>query len=77
MRLFSAVLVVAVASWAAAELWIEAYGSGAPYFGRMTNMDKWTDSWPEICLLGGGATLVAWGIAPRRRTAARGGRKAR
>ncbi|WP_202815324.1 hypothetical protein [Aureimonas sp. AU12] len=27
---------------------IGAYGSGAPYYGRTTNMDKWTDPLPWL-----------------------------
>lgn len=27
---------------------IEAYGSGAPYYSRTTNMDKWSDPVPGL-----------------------------
>lgn len=27
---------------------IEAYGSGAPYYSRTTNMDKWSDPLPAL-----------------------------
>jgi hypothetical protein len=27
---------------------IEAYGSGAPYYSRTTNMDKWTNPLPVL-----------------------------
>ncbi|RKP50746.1 hypothetical protein [Trinickia fusca] len=27
---------------------IEAYGSGAPYYSRTTNMDKWTNPLPIL-----------------------------
>lgn len=30
---------------------VEAYGSGPPYFGRTTNMDKWSNPLPGLLLL--------------------------
>ncbi len=30
---------------------IEAYGDGAPYYGRTTNMDKWSDPIPFLVAL--------------------------
>lgn len=29
---------------------VEAYGSGAPYYSRTTNMDKWSDPLPALYL---------------------------
>jgi hypothetical protein len=29
----------------------EAYGSGPPYYGRTTNMDKWSDPVPVLLLI--------------------------
>jgi hypothetical protein len=51
----------------------EAYGDGPPYYGRSSNMDKWTSPWPPLLALDA-CTLVACGVlalrAPRskRRT---------
>jgi hypothetical protein len=30
---------------------VDAYGSGPPYFGRTTNMDKWTSPIPYLAVL--------------------------
>ena len=42
----------------------EAYGNGAPYYSRSTNMDKWTDPLPILGALDGavrfGVVLCAW-----------------
>lgn len=29
----------------------EAYGSGSPYYGRSTNMDKWSNPLPFVALV--------------------------
>jgi hypothetical protein len=47
----------------------EAYGDGPPYYGRSTNMDKWTSPWPGLLALDA-CTLVACGalwLRARRR----------
>ena len=38
---------------------VEAYGSGPPYFGRTTNMDKWSDPLPGLLLLDALVLLIA------------------
>lgn len=38
---------------------VEAYGSGPPYFGRTTNMDKWTDPLPGLLMLDALVLLIA------------------
>jgi len=30
---------------------LDAYGSGAPYYSRTTNMDKWLDPLPALAVL--------------------------
>jgi hypothetical protein len=58
--------VLALAAWLAALTLVhaqqlnEAYGDGPPYYGRSTNMDKWTSPWPALLALDAG-TLVACG----------------
>jgi hypothetical protein len=46
----------------------EAYGDGAPYYGRTTNMDKWSSPWPALATLDAFAVaaLVAWRVGRRR-----------
>ena len=49
---------------------IEAYGSGPPYYGRTTNMDKWNNPIPSLLLLdlsyvGLQILLVYWARKPR------------
>ncbi|MBL9040042.1 MAG: hypothetical protein JNM83_00485 [Myxococcales bacterium] len=36
----------------------ESYGSGPPYFGRTTNMDKWSDPLPGLVMLDGLVLLI-------------------
>ena len=59
--------VIVTAGWIAAMELIEAYGSGPPFFGRTTNMDKWSSPWPTIGAVSAVAVLLAFLIAPRRR----------
>ncbi len=63
-----ALLVVALAYGAVlaildAALLDEAYGSGPPYYGRTTNMDKWDSPAPLLALLNGGALLFGLAVA--------------
>ncbi len=37
---------------------VEAYGSGPPYFGRTTNMDKWSSPWPGLLMIDGFVLLI-------------------
>jgi len=41
---------------------IEAYGKGAPYFGRTTNMDKWESPVPMLVMIDVGISLIS-GVA--------------
>lgn len=38
---------------------MEAYGSGPPYFGRTTNMDKWSNPLPVLLLVNSIGLIVA------------------
>ena len=68
-------LVIAVAflgyvAWFNYSLLVEAFGSGPPYFGRTTNMDKWRDPRPALAILDAIAILlVAVSIQMFRRRA--------
>ena len=56
---FLLALVIAItALWAGWGIWTEAYGSGPPYYGRTTNMDKWTSPLPTLTALGIGAFIL-------------------
>lgn len=44
----SAVTLIAVLAWANYGVIAESYGSGPPYYGRTTNMDKWTNPVPGL-----------------------------
>jgi hypothetical protein len=46
-----AVLVAATAIWFNYIYLTEAYGSGPPYYGRTTNMDKWTSPVPTLLVV--------------------------
>ncbi len=51
VRIARTILVLAflfVVVWLNAVTLIGAYGSGAPHYGRTTNMDKWTDPLPWL-----------------------------
>ncbi|OWK30966.1 hypothetical protein [Sphingomonas mucosissima] len=53
-------IVAAVAAvWISAGVLIEAYGAGPPYYGRTTNMDKWTSPWPVVAVAVVSALVVA------------------
>lgn len=58
LRWIVAIVAVAMALWLSAALLGEAYGAGPPYYGRTTNMDKWTSPWPVVVV----AIVVALSI---------------
>jgi multisubunit Na+/H+ antiporter MnhC subunit len=39
------------AVWLNVDSLAEAYGDGPPYYGRTTNMDKWSDPVPVLLVL--------------------------
>ena len=55
----SAAVVVAFLAWQSYDIVAEAYGPGPPYYGRTTNMDKWTDPLPGLAAV----DLLGLGIA--------------
>ena len=55
------VLAVAVLN---AEVYSEYFGDGPPYFGRTTNLDKWSNPLPLLALFDA-ATLVGCWLAWR------------
>ena len=61
MAAIAVTVVLVVASYHAL---IEAYGPGPPYFGRTTNMDKWSDPLPVLLLVDSIGLFVA-GILAR------------
>lgn len=73
----AAIALLAVLAWANYAVIAESYGSGPPYYGRTTNMDKWTNplpglvaiDLPGLALAGG---LGYLGLRLRRRLARRG-----
>jgi hypothetical protein len=57
------------AAWFNYAVLTEAFGSGPPYYGRTTNMDKWTNPVPAIVavdLVAVVAALLLWRFAGRR-----------
>lgn len=68
---FRAIAVMALlgtALWLNVNVLTETYGAGPPYFGRTTNMDKWSSPWPWLGPVDVVAALAILGIMrPRRR----------
>lgn len=69
----SAAMLIAVLAWANYTVIVESYGSGPPYYGRTTNMDKWTDPVPGLLAidlpgLGLAGGLGYLGVRLRRRS---------
>lgn len=67
IRTAGAVLAVAAAAWVSFDLLRDAYGAGAPYYGRTANMDKWASPWPTLIVVDGVALGLAWLLLRRRR----------
>ncbi|NII53479.1 hypothetical protein FHS47_000808 [Lutibacter sp. SG786] len=51
------VLVTAVMN---VEVYSEYFGDGPPYFGRTTNMDKWSDPLPLLATFDAITLVVCW-----------------
>ena len=56
--LLLALVITVTALWTGCGIWTEAYGAGPPYYGRTTNMDKWTSPLPTLTALGVGAFIL-------------------
>lgn len=54
-----AVSIVIGCAWASYDTLSETHGSGPPYYGRTTNMDKWVDPVPVIVAINLVGVLVA------------------
>jgi hypothetical protein len=48
---FFAVSLLGVVLWVNYTNLVEAYGDGPPYYGRTTNMDKWSDPLPALVVV--------------------------
>jgi len=51
VALVSAVVLLTGVAWLNVVNLAEAYGDGPPYYGRTTNMDKWSDPVPVLLLV--------------------------
>lgn len=60
------VLLAAVTLWINYRLLNEAYGAGPPYYGRTTNMDKWSSPVLPLLVLDGAMVGVASWLLRRR-----------
>ena len=68
-----AIAIVGYLAWATFDVVAESYGSGPPYYGRTTNMDKWTSPVPGLLAidlpgLGIAGGLIYLGLHLRRRS---------
>lgn len=61
MYLFSIMLCGLILYINVTTLW-ESYGNVPPYYGRTTNMDKWTSPWPVLVIIDVLALLLYLGI---------------
>ena len=57
-----ALALVGLAGWLTVTELREAFGEGPPYYGRTTNLDKWSDPRPRLLALDGAALLAAAGL---------------
>ncbi len=67
-----AVVLLAGVAWLNVGVLAEAYGDGPPYYGRTTNMDKWSDPVPlllviDVVTLAVMGALLAAGFRWRRK----------
>jgi hypothetical protein len=42
------------------EVYEEYFGNGPPYFGRTTNMDKWSNPIPALAIADGAILVACW-----------------
>ena len=56
--LLCAIIVVVAVFWLNATWLVEAFGAGPPYYGRTTNMDKWTNPIPILVIIDISAVLI-------------------
>jgi hypothetical protein len=60
--LAAAIALIALLAWINYEVIAESYGSGPPYYGRTTNMDKWTNPMPGLAAIDLPGLVVAGGL---------------
>ncbi|HZF55821.1 MAG TPA: hypothetical protein VE093_44705 [Polyangiaceae bacterium] len=58
----AAAALIAACAWVNYEALTEFYGSGPPYYGRTTNMDKWSDPIPMLVTIDLAVLVVALGL---------------
>ena len=58
LRLGLAVACMGAAAWLNVTTLSEAFGSGPPYYGRTTNMDKWQNPFPWLAVIDLFALLI-------------------
>jgi uncharacterized membrane protein len=57
MKVKTALILICLVAIVTSAAWInytylnEAFGSGPPYYGRTTNMDKWTNPVPTLAVI--------------------------
>lgn len=66
LRLAAVAAILGAAGWVTCRQLGEAYGSGPPYYGRTTNLDKWTNPWPGVLAIDAGALIIAGKLVTRR-----------
>jgi hypothetical protein len=59
----AAITLIAVLAWANYDVIVESYGSGPPYYGRTTNMDKWTNPMPGLLAIDLPGLALAGGLS--------------
>jgi hypothetical protein len=59
----AAIALIAVLAWASYGIIVESYGPGPPYYGRTTNMDKWTNPVPGLLTIDLPGLALAAGLA--------------
>ncbi len=66
-RIFLILVIVLGVGYVNAISLLDAYGSGAPYYGRTTNMDKWENPLPWLAVIDRGfaGRYGNWGDADR------------
>jgi hypothetical protein len=71
LGLILSLLIVLGAAWITYDAVVEAFGSGPPYYGRTTNLDKWASPIPWLIVIDGLALALAAAILWFTRTRSR------
>ncbi len=62
LRVLLILAIVLGVGYVNAAVLLDAYGSGAPYYGRTTNMDKWENPLPWLVVGDLVALGICWGV---------------